>query len=208
MRNVLCLLIIGLSLSLFGCKNSAEQKAAEQKALKEKKDAEKAERIKKLKMEEARSLNIWKDVKFGMTRKQVLETNVFKSIGKEIDDFEVYGSYIIPNKELSTVKFNFGEKSDRLYSIDFLSRRTVTADHIDDMEEDCHRIISVMEEGFKEKLEWEKSEISILDFNEGKEFELLSVYYGQVSVWVKMGETYKGSQYYYLVTAFCSNYSN
>ena len=174
----------------------------------EKKEAEKAERIKQYELEKARSLNIWKDVRFGMTREQVRETKVFKNIGKIPDNFEIWGSYIVGNKELKTVKFHFGEKRGRLYSIEFLSSRSITANHIDDMMKDCQNIVKGMEEGFKEKIKWKKEDVSVFDFNEGEEFDIICTGFGQVSIWAKMGETYNGSEYYYSVTAYCSGYSN
>ena len=42
----------------------------------------------------------------------------------------------------------------------------MTADHIDDMMKDCHNIVKVMEEGFKEKIKWKKEDVSVFDFNE------------------------------------------
>lgn len=211
MKNLLLILLVGLTFSLVGCKKSAEQKAAEEKALAEKKEAEEAERIKQYELKKARSLNIWKEIKFGMTRKQLSETTYFKNADN--DDFVLYVRMFNPSlgvstRELDRVEFRFGEKKGRLYSINFISNKNVTADHIDDMMKDCHNIVKVMEEGFKEKIKWKKEDVSVFDFNEGEEFDIICTDFGQVDIWVKMGETYKGAEYYYSVTAFCYPYSD
>ena len=163
-----------------------------------------------LKNEESLSVNIWKGVKFGMTKDEVAKTKTFGDLNGDnnvytIDVTKTNVNLGIFTRELGEVRIAFGEESGKLNFIHFLSKQNIYADHIDDMEEDCHKIVKVIEEGFKTKLKWENYSVDISDFNEGKRFDILNQIYGDANIIVSMGKKYEGSIYYYEVMASYNN---
>ena len=195
----LCVVLCVLFLCL-GCKDNskiARQKVANEKAKQERDDQ----------IEESLSVNIWNNVKFGMSKEEVRNTKIF---GDLEGDNRVYtitptSNLGIFTRELGEVRIAFGEESGKLNFLHFISKENIYADHIDDMEEDCHKIIKVMEDGFKTKFEWKNNAVSITDFNEGKQFDILSQTYGDTHIVVSMGKKYEGSIYYYEIMASYNN---
>lgn len=160
------------------------------------------------------SLYVWDSVKFGMTKEEVRKTGVFGKLNtdsrwvtldfNETSDFA--NNYDL--RELWNVKLTFGDLYKKLNNIHFESTSFVYANHIDDMLNDCLKIVSIIEQGIHGQLEWEKKDVSIFDFNEGEKFKLMDCHYGKFWITIEMGESYSGSEYYYKVDVYCSDFSD
>lgn len=185
-------------LAIYSCDNSEKKRQEAQMRI----EQEKQDSIRR----DSLSFCIWEDAKFGMSKEEILKTEAFKNV-KDYGENRLLLSYFDVNdiktrlklSELANVSLSFNSKG--FYQIKFSSSNSVTADHIDDMEEDCHRIIEIIEEGFGEKLPWRYKDLSVFDFNEGKNINILDVKFGNTLILVTMGEDYNNPTYWYNVTA-------
>lgn len=157
------------------------------------------------------SKNIWKNVRFGMTIDEVRNAKTFGDLEGDNQYYYIDVKNEDPSqlgvftRELGEISISFGEKSGRLNFIHFKSKDNIYADHIDDMENDCHKIISIIEKGFNTEFQWKKYSVSITDFNEGERFDALSQSYGDTHIIVSMGKRYEGCTYYYEILASYQN---
>ena len=151
--------------------------------------------------EDSLSVNVWKNVKFGMTIDEVRKAKTFGDLEGDNRVFTIKPSNPtqlgVFTRELGEILIAFGEESGKFNFLHFKSKKEIYADHIDDMWDDCQKIIGVIEKGFKTNFTWKKNSISISDFNEGERFDILNQSFGYTSITVSMGKKYEGSIYYY-----------
>ena len=187
-------LVLSIILIVFACNNI---KQSEQSRIAQ----EKQDSIRK----DSLSYFVWKDAKFGMTKEDILQTEAFRAIkdygGRDIS----FGSSDIYDlcsrlqlKELENVNLSFNDKG--FYQIEFSSSNSVTADHIDDMESDCHRIVDEIEKVYGDVFSWRYIDLSVRDFDEGKSIRLLHKTFGNTVILVTMGKDYNNYTYWYRVT--------
>ena len=202
-KNYLNLAFVGLLLCATGCggnKPSQSQKEKD-KAYADSINAEVAAREAVKKVQDSLCVNVWGDVKFGMTIEEVSATNVFGQLKGNEEFYEVDVKKV--SKELGTkylrkVTLRFTEGERRLERIIFDSENELKPEQFPDMINDCHLIAAKIESGFQTKFEWEKDTVTTDDFN-GSTFvvSILSLYYGNATVIANISPGYSENFYNY-----------
>ena len=181
--------------------------------------AEKA-RIEKERIE-AEALTAWGDAKFGMTPKEVKATNAFKNSEKYVkgtimSDGRRSRSYIsFTYKEKRNFEDNMGLESiiNDFYA-EFESEELTrihwecygqSANYINDIVTDA-QILSYRFTQKYGKPKIEKSSVSILDFDRGREFTYAKWQIGDKTAVIFMGESRDGYEYYYRVVIYNSKF--
>lgn len=204
------LVITFLAFCLFGC-NNQEKKRIEQNridsiALAEKRSIEIADSIKAAMLQE-QSLVAWGDAKFGMSQKEVLKTKAFEGSSAYDNWISLpYKNYRrIGGTEIGFSNFHASFKINELYRIDFRTPDK-TANYIDDLQGDAQKISYQFEKKYGDPEYSLNKEISIFDFNNGKEFDYKSWKIGDKYIYIIFGEVDSGSEYYYRVVIFNNNF--
>lgn len=230
-----CPRFIGVSLfAILTCINftSCESKAkkaelARQQAIEDslridaEKKAEEKARIEKARID-VEALAAWGDAKFGMTPQEVKATNAFKNSEKYVkgtimsDGRRTRSSISFTYEEKSKFKENMslnvnicdfyaGFESEELTSI-HLQCYNQSASYLDDIVEDA-QILSYHFTKKYGKPNFEKSSVSIFDFDRGREFLFAEWKIGDKTAKIFMGEDkYDSSKYYYRVVIYNSNF--
>lgn len=202
-KGFILFVIISMLMSATSCKEQKKKETEEE--YKARISAQIAANEAQQRKEDSLSVNIFDDIKFGMTLDEIRQSGVFGELKGDYNVFDIdyrFVQFDFHTRELNKISLYFDGDSKKLYSIDFKSNEDITANHIDDMENDCHKLVGIFEKGFQTKFNWERESVSIMDFNEGDEFTLLQEDYGDAFVVCKMGEKYAGARYYYEVSVY------
>lgn len=184
--------------------------------VREQRAAEKA-RLEKARIEE-QALFAWGDAKFGMSPKEVKATSAFKNSEKYVkgtimSDGRRTRSYISftydetrrfeenMNLRCTISDFYAGFKSEELTSIRWECYNK-SANYINDIVADAQKISYHFTKKYG-KPKFEKSSVSIFDFDRGQEFTYAEWEIGDKKAIIFMGEDkYRSSTYYYRVVIY------
>ena len=207
--------VIEDSLRIFREKRQAER-AIEREAEKKRLEAEKAQREKE--RIETESITAWGDAKFGMSPKEVKATDAFKYSEKYVkgtimSDGRRTRSFIgftydekrrfekNMNLKCTISDFYAGFKSEELTSIRWECYNK-SANYINDIVADAQKISYHFTKKYG-KPKFEKSSVSIFDFDRGREFTYAEWEIGDKKAIIFMGEDeYRSSTYYYRVVIY------
>lgn len=152
------------------------------------------------------SLIAWGDAKFGMSMKQALATEVFKNGWKYSDDTHKTLSVDSDYKTILKKTFNLNQSiyeleayllEDELTEITIKSYN-VTANKIKYLVADCNIFIRNFSKKYGSP-SFQSSSINISKFESGTEFTYARFKIRSKSITIKLGESYSGYKYYYII---------
>ena len=217
MVNISFAVMLCISLLFTSCNYSAKKKELiRQQAIAdslERVAAEEVARIEKARIDSL-ALIAWGDTRFGMSPTEVLTTTAFKNSekykkGRIMSDGRRSRSYISMEYDdrrkfennmdlaLCFLEFDACFRSDELTSI-IVKSYDYSASYINDIERDARIWSSNFTKKYGEPFS-KKSDVSILDFERGREFTYASWTIGDKYISISMGEVSSGSEYYYEV---------
>ena len=147
------------------------------------------------------ALIAWGDVKFGMSMREALATEIFKG-GNKYDD-----SIAMEFERERNLKRAFGLnnlaafwgkfKENELHRI-YIDSYNPTANGINDLVSDCDIFVKNFTEKYGEP-SYKKSKVNISEFNSGEEFEYAKFQIGDKTITIVLGELSSEVKFYYHV---------
>lgn len=144
----------------------------------------------------------WGDLKFGMSKSEALQTVSLKkgtvngnTISMDFDTrFALEQAFEL--KEFQQFDVTFEENELSFVTI---KSSKVSASRIDDLVNDCKILADNFAKKMGEPVISNDEEINVFSFNEGKMFDFACFSIGDKYVFIKLGETFSGSEYFYEV---------
>jgi hypothetical protein len=203
----LSLVFIGLLLTATGCGNKKQANSGtDDQAYRDSIAAAKAAEEAAFNKADSLAFNVWGDVKFGMTIKEVSKTGAFGTLKGSEEWYEIDGKIVsktLGTKALGKVQLGFNNDARRLERIIFDSPQDLPASRISDMEADIHLIASKIEAGWQTKFKYENENVTSDQVKVGGEvFHILSLDYGNASVTSNIGQMTEGKFDYDLVVSY------
>lgn len=198
------LLLLTILLTI-GCNQKPKEQVVSQESnpqltAAEIRDQEMQDSLKKVR-NDSLALIAWGDVKFGISMREALATEIFKG-GNKYDD-----SITMEFERERNLKRAFGLnklasfeaefKENELYRI-YIRSNYLTADRIDDLVSDCDIFIKNFTEKYGEP-SYKKSKVNISEFNSGEEFEYAKFQIGDKTITIALGELDSEVKFYYHV---------
>lgn len=147
------------------------------------------------------ALIAWGDVKFGMSMREALATEIFKGGNKYDDSITMEFERKRNFKKafgLNNLASFWGEfKEKELYRI-YIQSNYLTANRINDLVSDCDIFIKNFTEKYG-KPSYKKSKVNISEFNSGDEFEYAKFQIGDKTITIALGELSSEVKFYYHV---------
>ena len=147
------------------------------------------------------ALIAWGDVKFGMSMREALATEIFKGGNKYDDSISMEFERERNFKRafgLNNLAAFWGEfKENELYRI-YIDSYNPTANSINDLVSDCDIFIKKFTEKYGEP-SYKKSKVKISEFNSGEEFEYAKFQIGDKTITIVLGELSDEVKFYYHV---------
>ena len=144
----------------------------------------------------------WGDLKFGMSKSEALQTVSLKK-------GTVNGNTISMDFDTRfALEQAFGLKEFRQFDVTFeenelsfvtIKSSKVSASRIDDLVNDCKILADNFAKKMGEPVISKDEEINVFSFNDGKMFDFACFSIGDKYVFIKLGETCSGSEYFYEV---------
>jgi hypothetical protein len=203
----LSLVFVGVLLSATGCGNKKQANSGtDDQAYRDSIAAAKAAEEAAFNKADSLAFNVWGDVKFGMTIKEVSKTGAFGTLKGSEEWYEIDGKIVsktLGTKALGKVQLGFNNDARRLERIIFDSPQDLPASRISDMEADIHLIASKIEAGWQTKFKYENENVTSDQVKVGGEvFHILSLDYGNASVTSNIGQMTEGKFDYDLVVSY------